>query len=536
MDPIVIVGSGPSGVHFALSVLRKGYPVTLVDVGYERPLPVNPQDSFTALKENLTDPTGYFLGENYEGVLLPDAKKEYYGIPPNKDYVFQSPQGFDYQAAGFEPLFSFARGGLAEVWTGGCYPFQDGELADFPFTYREIEPYYSEVARRIGITGTRDDLARFFPVHDHLLEPLDLDRHSASLLAEYEKRKSYLNTGLRFYLGRTRIATLSRDLGVRKQCTYLGRCLWGCPRDSLYTPSLTLADCHAYSNFTYRPGLRVNHFRFTTGNRITSVVAESAQGGEPVEIPVAKLVLAAGALCSTKIFLDSVFRDSGQIIKLHGLMDNRQVLVPFVNVGLIGQPYKPESYQYHQLGLGIETGDPKGYVHGLITTLKTALLHPILENLPCDLKTAIFLLRNTHCALGIINVNFYDSRREENFVALDANEATGRTRLMIHYAPAATQAGLVTRSLKTIKKALWRLGCLVPPGMTHIRPMGASAHYAGTLPMSRQKRPYTTSAYCQSHDFDNLFLADGATFPFLPAKNITFTLMANAARVAEAVF
>jgi choline dehydrogenase-like flavoprotein len=63
--------------------------------------------------------------------------------------------------------------------------------------------------------------------------------------------------------------------------------------------------------------------------------------------------------------------------------------------------------------------------------------------------------------------------------------------------------------------------------------MGASVHYAGTIPMSTTKRAYTTSPYCQSHDFDNLYIVDGTTFPFLPAKNITFTLMANAVRVAE---
>lgn len=34
----------------------------------------------------------------------------------------------------------------------------------------------------------------------------------------------------------------------------------------------------------------------------------------------------------------------------------------------------------------------------------------------------------------------------------------------------------------------------------------------------------------------NLYLIDGATFPFLPAKNITFSLMANAVRVAETAF
>jgi hypothetical protein len=30
--------------------------------------------------------------------------------------------------------------------------------------------------------------------------------------------------------------------------------------------------------------------------------------------------------------------------------------------------------------------------------------------------------------------------------------------------------------------------------------------------------------------------ADGSTFPDLPAKNLTFTLMANATRIAEEAF
>lgn len=536
MDPIVIVGSGPSGVHFALSLLLKGRRVTMIDVGYQKPAPVNLLDSLHALKEDLEDPVGYFLGENYDGVLLPGTEKEYYAIPPNKNYVFQSPGDFDYRASGFNPLFSFARGGLAEVWTGGSYPFNDDELADFPFDYREIGPCYSEVARRIGVTGTRDDLARFFPHHECLLPALELDLHSAELLRAYEKHRSSLNERHAFYLGRTRVATLSEDRGRRKKCSYLGRCLWGCPSDSLYVPSITLSECLEHGGFTYRPNLRVTHFRFNSGNRITHVVAQPAEGGEPCEFPAGTLILAAGALCSSQIFLESIYRDTGDAPQLRGLMDNRQILIPFVNLRLVGRPYNPESYQYHQLGIGLETGNPREYVHGLITTLKTAMLHPILQNLPCDLKTAIFLLRTMHCALGIINVNFHDTPRSGNYVALEVDKRTGNTRLVIHYAPAATQVAFIRRSLSTIRKSLWRLGCIIPPGMAHVRPMGASAHYAGTLPMSQEKRPYATSEYCQSHDFENLFVADGATFPFLPAKNITFTLMANAVRVAEAAF
>src|SRR4030095_7963701 len=92
------------------------------------------------------------------------------------------------------------------------------------------------------------------------------------------------------------------------------------------------------------------------------------------------------------------------------------------------------------------------------------------------------------------------------------------------------------RAVRTVKKALWKLSCIVPPGMMHIRPMGASVHYDGTIPMSEEHRPRTASKYCESHDFDNLFFVDGTTFPSLPAKNLTFTLMANAIRVADQAF
>ena len=66
-------------------------------------------------------------------------------------------------------------------------------------------------------------------------------------------------------------------------------------------------------------------------------------------------------------------------------------------------------------------------------------------------------------------------------------------------------------------------------------PQGASVHYSGTLPLSREPVEHTCALTGRSHDFENLCLVDGASFPFLPAKNLTFTLMANAVRVAEGI-
>ena len=86
------------------------------------------------------------------------------------------------------------------------------------------------------------------------------------------------------------------------------------------------------------------------------------------------------------------------------------------------------------------------------------------------------------------------------------------------------------------RKALRKLGCMVATGTVRVRAKGASVHYAGTLPMSNERKRFATSKYGESHDFENLYIVDGSTFPFLPAKNITFTLMANAARIADAAF
>jgi choline dehydrogenase-like flavoprotein len=525
----VIVGSGASGAHFALTLLRKGHRVQLIDVGYQRSAPVRPDDSFIDLKRNLEDPAGYFLGPDFESLLLPSETHEYYGFPPSKSYVFRHSPMFRHRATGFSPLLSFATGGLAEAWTGGSYPLNDGELRAFPFGYSELAPFYGEVARRIGISGAADDLARFFPVHDGLLAPLRLDEHSAALLTDYAKKREYLNGKLRCYIGRSRSAVLSSDLGKRKKCDYSGRCLWGCPSHSLYTPSLTLEECRDFPDFEYVPGIYISHFRFAGSGVVRSLVGCSADGVER-EFPVETLVLAAGTLSSAQIFLNSIYKDSGEIVTLHGLMDNRQVLAPFVNLKMVGRSYDPNTYQYHQLAIGLEGETALDYVHGLVTTLKTAMIHPVVQSIPFDVKSSLSIFRNIHAALGLVNVNFSDYRRDTNYLTLDPPD------LVIHYGPADDERERMARTLRTFQKLLWKLGCIAPGFMMHVRPMGASVHYAGAIPMATERAPLSCSPYGQSYDFENLYFADGITFPELPSKNLTFTLMANAVRIAATAF
>jgi hypothetical protein len=280
----------------------------------------------------------------------------------------------------------------------------------------------------------------------------------------------------------------------------------------------------------------VDHFKYNPNGQITSVVAEDLIAKEYIEFPVEKLVLAAGTFSSSKIFMDSIYKSTGKIIKLYGLMDNRQILMPFVNMKLIGKKFNPESYQYHQLSLGIENEKPEEYIHTQITTLKTAMIHPIIQNMLFDLKTSLFAFGNVHAALGIASASFHDYRRNENLLTLQVNKELLNTKLVINYMPPANEEVKTKEAIRVITKALRKLGCFVPSPTNYIRPMGANVHYAGTIPMSSEGGSLTASENCQSNDFNNLYFVDGTSFPWLPAKNLTFTLMANAVRVADIAF
>ncbi len=531
---VVVVGSGPSGMHFSLTALQKGYEVIMLDVGKPKPQAVNPWDGLAGLKEHLEDPVDYFLGKGFDSVIYPGTKGEYYGFPPSKQYVFSPISQYRLKSSGFSPLASFASGGLAEAWTGGVYPFNDTDLAEFPFTYNDIEPGYSEVARRIGVSGVQDDLEQLMPIHRFLQPPLNLDEHSSSLLRKYEKKKEMFNRRLGCIMGRARLATATENIEARQACSYLGRCLWGCPQDSFYTPSLTLRDCQQFDSFHYIPDQYVHYFKVSLQGKVSHLVTQNLKTNSIEEMEIESLVLAAGTLSTSRIFLEAIRKQTGKTVKLSGLMDNQQILVPFVSVDQIGKSFSNDTYQYHQIALGIESPQHTHPIHGLITTLKSALVHPLIHRMPCDLRSAIFLFRNLHAALGMVNVNLSDDRREENLLTLEVDEETNETKLRIDYKPGKQHESRISEAVGVVKKILRNLGGVVPPGMVHVRPMGASVHYAGTLPMSTRPQPLHVSPDCQSYDFNNLYIADGSTFPFLPAKNITFSLMANAVRVANA--
>ena len=507
----------------------------MLDVGNRRPPPIHPELDFEQLKNELDDPVTELLGSDYSALELPRAgSDEYYGFPPAKSYVFAKDKGFEHTGLGFEPLFSYATGGLAEAWTGGAYAFNEDDLAAFPFSADEISPFYRDVSEHIGITGADDDLSDYIPFHEGLMTPLDLDANGADLARAYQRRRRRLNRSLGFYLGRSRVAVLSQEHRGRPPCDRLGRCLWGCPTDAFYVPSITLKALRQHENFTYLEGRAVEHFVSNGGGRIEAIVSRSTNDGSRCRHPVSELVLAAGALNSARIYMASILAEDGQVPVLHGLMDNRQIMMPFVNRRLVGRGFDPHTYQYHQLATGWTDNHDGTYVHGQITTLKTALIHPLVQSMPLGMRRGLRRFGDLHGALGLMNINLSDTRRASNTVSIE-RQGDGSTKLLTSYNPASSEQERIGRAISASSRALRMLGCMAPRSMTRVRPMGAGVHYGGMLPMTVDGDEHTVDENCLSRRFSNLILADAITFPSLPAKNLTLTIMANAVRAAEAL-
>jgi choline dehydrogenase-like flavoprotein len=522
------VGSGPSGGDFARIALARGQRVTLLDVGRERTANPHPDAELGRLKRELDDPATWFLGEDFGSFIPPSDEKVYYGFPPSKAYVFEGNGGFPWQSSGFAPLLSLAAGGLAEAWTGGSYAFNDEELEGWPISWDDLGPWYADVAREIGVVGADDDLSHHYPLHDGLLPPLELDPHAQDIATRYARKREQLIERYRVRLGYSRVAVLSQDRPGRSACGYLGRCLWGCPRGSLWVPSLLLDELRRHPDFEYLPDHMVERLLSNDAGEVHALEVTRSKSGATERVPVESVALAAGAIGSARILLRSLAAQGDDKPVMHGLMDNRQVLMPFVNLHQVAKPIPKKSYQYHQLALGLEGERAFDFVHVQLTTLTTALIHPLVQSLPLGLRGSLRTFRDLHSSLGMLVLSYADLPRPENTLQLD-----DEGRLQIHYEAAAQEPARIERSLSIFRRVLLRLGCIAPPYMTWRRQMGESVHYAGLVPMCEDGGTLTATPECASRDFPNVLLADGITFPTLPAKNLTFTLMANASRIAD---
>jgi choline dehydrogenase-like flavoprotein len=527
---IVVVGSGVSGTHAALTLLERGHNVELWDVGRQEDSFSEPGVSFHDLKHRLTDVVSYFLGPNLEA-LVPPGCGELLRYPPSRHFLAADKDPlWRFLSDGFAPFGSYSRGGLANGWGANALSFDENDLAGWPVSFSEMDSAYRIAYERIPVAGpAADDLSSQLAGVYRSQPPVRLSGADERLMRAYEKKQDRLRTlGVRLGLARLAVVT---DPQRAEACNYCDRCLWGCPRGSIYNPGrTTLQACESFPGFRYVAGRRVLSLVPGDG-KITGIRFVDTSTGQAREEPCDVVFLAAGALETGAIFLRSLGLARSDVSpETEGLMDTTVVKLPYVFIGGIGRASDARAFQYNRLIMGVvaDSGAWPRYLHGEVLHLPSLLYHPLIESMPFGSSLSKRLFFALKPALGVVSLFFPDRITPGNRAVLaDDSEAPEGVRLC--YRETSEQRGLIAESVAKVRSALRRLGC-IPKGVLQAPP-GAGIHYAGTVPMGEGIKRCDASG--KSNLFANLYIADGAAFPSLPSKSITMSLAAHAIRVAR---
>jgi choline dehydrogenase-like flavoprotein len=520
---VAIVGSGVAGVSAALRLADRGIHCHIFDVGQQPAADEPVRENFYHLRQR-QDAFALMIGEQFERIphLSPAAPTVPAKLtPPRMQYVTRDAERLSpLRQDGYAAVQSFAAGGLANAWGAGLYRFNQRDLTGFPLRAADLSPYYDRLSAEIGISGDADDLLPFYGSEPGLQPPLRLSEKARWLLARYQRRRAALN-GRGVFLGRPRSAVLTEPKPDRPACDYSSLEFWQPELPYIYTPAFTLRRLIQQGRVTYHRGVLVRSWsRDGAGIRIH---AQDLQSGAETTFDTDELVLAAGAIGSARLALQSR-NDRSTCLNL---LDNPTLQIPLILPWFIGRAFPTDCFGLTQLVMVCDLPQFAAPLQAAILEVTSPARSEFFSSIPLAARGNLQAIRWLVPAMLVMQLFLPAAPDQAASLRLATDGA-----LAIRKPPPADDRGAVSSLLGVAN----RLGALAHRGLIVAPPAGQGIHYAGTLPMSESPcRPY------QCDRFGNLFgepgvsVVDGAVFPALPAKNYSFSVMANAMRIADSV-
>lgn len=510
-----IVGSGPGGVFAAYGL--RGRRVLMLDAGLQPPAQTQPFDAnFYDLRQSTPSLDRELLGDSLDGlqhIFTPPPSLKLKS-PGTSFVIRESTRLTPVVSESFRAAISLAQGGLANAWGAGVYRFNDRDLAEFPVTANELAPFYDTIAREIGISGSADDdLLGDFGTEADLQSPVRLSPNVSRIFSNYAAHKQYFQ-GAGIRMGHARLAVLTSPHKGRTPYAYRNLEFFETRDPAVYNPVFTLREMIAANEVTYESGWIVTHYEETESS--VRIHATSLDGARTQIFEARKLLLAAGAINSARIVLAS----KNDCVTRLPVCDNPIAVFPLVHWRGIGRPLETREGAVAQLNVIVETAERtlQGSVYGSGGALRSDLI----ANFPLPLQSGVAFARVVAPALTLLMLFYPEDRRPSNYLQL---LPSGALRAEYDWSPDIH----IERNLCT---HLRRLGVLCLPQLIQHPAHGGGIHYAGTLPMSSKPGPYETHPDGRLAGSRHVYSCDGAVFPTLPAKNLTYTLMALSLRTA----
>jgi choline dehydrogenase-like flavoprotein len=420
-------------------------------------------------------------------------------------------------------------------------PIAGTGFADWPITYADLEPYYTQAEWELGVSGTPGpfDAPRSRP---YPLPPLPVK--SSGVLFERGCAK------LGYHAQPTPLAILSQPYRGRMACHHCGFCLaFGC---EFGAKSSTLVSVIPVAEATGRCEIRPNSYvsRVETDERTgraTGVVYFDAHKVEQRQRARAVVLCANGAETPRLLLMSRSNRFPHGLANSSGLVGKHLMFNGYTeSLGMFeGALNEWKSVAASRMIHDFYNTDPaRGFYGGggidarFIGYPMSYALGGVFGGLPPDAPTwgAGYkrLLRETFSHTMVAASHATSLPLERNAVSLDPalKDAWGLPALRFNYQDhpddLATLRFLQAKGLEILQAAGAKRTWAAP-----VQPSTFAVHLLGTCRMGNDPRTSVVDRYHRTHDVRNLFLVDGSSFVTSGRGQPTCTIQALAFRAGD---
>lgn len=398
-----------------------------------------------------------------------------------------------------------------------------GSDARWPFAYRDLEPYYGEVERILGVAGetggdpTEPPRSTPFPQAPAPLSP------TSRLIADAAR-------GLGLEPFRVPLA-INYTAGARNRCIACGTCDgYACAITAKNDLATTVIQPLLRHGLELRTNTVVTRL-VTDGSRISAVEWVDRMTGRKGISLGRRIVLAAGALASPHLLLAARL----QRLNPGGHTVGRFLMRHYTEAifGVFRHQLDPADHFHKQLCIhDLYFGDPcrrhpRGKLGG-IQQLATPGQALVRAHLPRVLGSAC-----TPCLsrLNGLLIIAEDQPQYENRVALDpgATDRFGVPRLVVSHRYTSRDLAAGRTLASKAKEILHRAGAWA----CYRHRIGTFSHAVGTVRMGVDPRTSALDLDCRFRGVENLYVVDGSGMPTSGGVNPSLTIAANALRAAQ---
>jgi choline dehydrogenase-like flavoprotein len=517
--PVIVIGSGLTGIAATWALLRRGLDVVMMDGG----LQATPEA--VALGEELaavpawqwTDETRGRLTSSTEATLSGVTSKKWLGSDFASALSGQLPQKLSH--ARF--YASEARCGLGNIWGCGMLPMLASDMDDWPISLADLEPHYREVLQFVPLGAYHDALEKSLPLYCEP-KPVPINSQGKRLLARMEKRRGKLEeAGITF--GAARLAgDFSGHQG--NGCQLCGMCMYGCPYGVLYSGQATLSRLLEHERFRYIPGYLARSVEQRDAE--VRVHGVDPQGTRREPVAGSRVIVCAGVPATAYIMLNTL-RRYRQPVRIKTCEHCYIPMLSCFSAGAIEHEAQSTTCQAFWL-LRDKEVHPRGIhfsLYGYNSFYLDALKNTLGKLYPAVALPAAFLIRRLFFAFCYLHS---DASPELHAELRDDTAAT------LHISGLSSQVApdIFRRVRKRLMKISPITGLLPLPFYSGTKLPGEDNHLGGAFPMSKSPGAMECDILGRFHGLERVHVADASCFPSITATTITLSAMANAHRIA----